>query len=249
MKATAVAIIGVVVLLVAIVAFAPASLVDGRLASVTTGRLRVTDTSGTVWDGRGVLTDATGSWRMPVGWTIDRAALARGALAVALVPADGGGGPRGTIDITRGATSVRDMTVDIPARALAGTLPARAAVTIDGTVAITAPAFDWNGDRGVGTLDARWRDARVSAGGVTADLGTVDVALAPKDGGLAGRIANSGGDVRLEGTLNLAGSMAGVEVAVTPMPTAPPQIARVLGALGAPDANGAVRITWRGSLR
>ncbi len=118
---------------------------------------------------------------------------------------------------------------------------------IGGTIA--AGAFAWDGPRGSGALDARWRDARLVAAGTVASLGTVDVAFVPQDGGLRGRVTNSGGDVRIDGTVTLAASGGTADVLATPQPGAPDAVARALAALGTPDGSGAVRISWRGGAR
>ena len=70
------------VLVGAVIAFLPASLIDGRVASATQGKVRLADSTGTVWDGRGVLTDSAGTWRVPMGWTVSKADVLRGKRVV-----------------------------------------------------------------------------------------------------------------------------------------------------------------------
>ena len=248
MKSAAGAIVGFVLLLVAIAAFAPASLIDRRLASTSSGKLRMSDAVGTVWNGSGILTDATGSWRVPVGWSVSAPALARETLRITLLPA-AGEAPHGTIDFTTGAARLRDVMVELPATVLTSALPGRAAIALGGNLTVAAPAFEWNGERGNGALTVRWRDARLVAAGTTANLGNVDVALEPQGNGLAGRIGNAGGDVRIGGTITVAAAGIGLDAEIAPLPATPPAVLRALAALGTPDSSGAVRIAWRGSLR
>jgi hypothetical protein len=248
MKSAAGAIVGFVLLLAAIAAFAPASLTDRRLASAFSGKLRMSDAVGTVWKGSGILTDAAGSWRMPVGWSVSVPALAREALSITLLP-PAGAAPHGTIDFTTGVTTLRDVVVELPATVLTSTLPGRAAIVVGGNLTFAAAAFEWNGERGNGAMNVRWRDARLVAAGTTANLGTVDVALEPQGNRLAGRIGNSGGDVRIDGTITVAASAIGVDAEIAPLPATPPSVLRALAALGTPDSTGAVRIAWRGSPR
>ncbi len=167
---------------------------------------------------------------------------------MALQP-DAGATPSGTLDIGIDAAALRDVVVEIPAAAVTSMLPARAAVAVGGTLVVTAPAFAWSGERGSGAMSVRWRDARLVAGGTVADLGTVDLALVPQDKGLAGRLTNSGGDVRIDGSVTLAQAAISVDATVAPLPAAPPAIPRALAALGTPDSAGAVRIAWRGNPR
>lgn len=249
MRAAAIAVVGFGLLLAALAAFAPATLVDRRVAAATAGKLRLADAAGTVWSGAGTLTDTGNTWRLPVAWRTSPIALATGGLQLALAPADGAASPRGTLDLRSGGGALRDLVVDIPAAALAVLLPARSNVALGGTVAFASPDFGWTGEHRSGALNARWRDARLFAGGALADLGTVDVSLSAQDQRLTGRIGNSGGDVRIDGTFNVAGGVASVDATVAPAPAAPPQIARALAILGAPDANGAVRVAWRGALQ
>ena len=249
MRIVAIVITGIALLLTAVAALAPATLVDRRLAAATAGRLRIADAAGTVWNGRGLLTDATNTWRVPLAWTVSTGALIRGALQVAVTPAGGGETPHGTIDLTSDTASLREFVFDVPAATLAGALPPRSAVTLGGSVSLESPSFDWNGQNGAGTLNARWRGARLVAAGAVADLGTVDVTLAPQDQRVVGHIGNTGGDVRIDGTIAIAGGTASIDAAVTPAASAPAHIASALAALGTPDGGGTVRIAWRGSLR
>ena len=248
MKPAVGALVGFVLLLVAIAAFAPASLIDRRLAATSSGNLRMSEAAGTVWNGTGILTDATGSWRVPVGWSVSVAALARETLGITLLPA-GGATPRGKIDFATDTAALHDVVVEIPATVLASALPAKGAIVLGGNLAFTASSFDWNGERGSGALNVQWRDARLVAAGTTADIGTVDIALEPQGNRLAGRIGNSGGDVRIDGTITFAPSAISVDAQIAPSPAAPPSVVRALAARGTPDSAGAVRVAWRGSVR
>jgi hypothetical protein len=248
MKPAVGALVGFVVLLVAIAAFAPASLIDRRLAATSSGKLRMSEAAGTVWHGTGILTDATGSWRVPVGWTVAVPALVHETFSITLRSA-GGTAPRGTIDFATSTAALHDVVVEIPATVLASALPAKGAIVLGGNLAFTASAFDWNGERGSGALNVQWRDARLVAAGTTADLGTVDVALEPQGNRLAGRIGNAGGDVRIDGTITLAPTAISVDAQIAPSPATPAPVLRALAALGTPDSTGAVRIAWRGSPR
>ncbi|MEO8506487.1 MAG: type II secretion system protein N [Betaproteobacteria bacterium] len=249
MRAAAIAVVGFGVLLAALAAFAPATLVDRRVAAATAGKLRLADAAGTIWRGTGTLTDAGNTWRMPVAWRTSATGLASGRLQIGLAPAGGAASPRGTLDLRVGGGELRDLAVDIPAAALAALLPSRSNVALGGTVALASPDFGWAGERGTGVLNARWREARLFAGGALADLGTVDVSLSAQEQRLTGRIGNSGGDVHIDGSFNVADGVVSVDATVAPAPAAPPQIARALAALGTPDGNGAVRVAWRGALR
>ena len=249
MKPAVIGIVGCALLALAIAAFAPASLLDRRIAAATGGKVRLVDAAGTVWNGRGALAGEAGTWRAPIAWTVALTALAKGALAVTFEPVAGAITPRGSLDAATTGFSLRDVTIELPAGALADVLPGRAPVVLGGTVTLTAGAFAWDGLRGSGALDARWRDARLVAAGTVASLGNVDAAFVPQDGGLLGRVTNSGGDVRIDGTVTLAANTASADVTIAPQPGAPDFLARALAALGTPDGSGAVRIAWRSGAR
>lgn len=247
-------ILGIVVLVVGLVVgalavFAPASLADRALESNSGGRLRLADTSGTVWSGGGTLTDATNSWRVPLRWSIPPRSLMNSMHDLVLAPAPGAAMPTGVVSIGKDSASLRDFAVEIPAQALAGMLAGRGAVTLGGTITIRTPALDWNGNQANGSVNAQWRDARLAVGNAVANLGAVDVALAPSGDRLVGPLRNDGGDVRMDGNVSVTGRTVDVIANVAPAAGAPPHIALALAALGPPDAAGNVRVTWRGVLR
>ena len=249
MKPAVVGILACVLLMLAIAAFAPAALLDRRIATATGGKVRLVDAAGTVWNGRGALAGEAGTWRAPVAWTVAWTALAQGTLAIAFTPAAGATTPRGTLDAATTGVALHDVTIELPARALADALPGRAPVVLGGTVTVAAGDFAWDGQRGSGALNAHWRGARLVAAGTVASLGDVDAAFVPQDGSLRGRVTSRGGDVRIDGTVTLAATGGSADVLATPQPGAPDLVARALAALGTPDGSGAVRIAWRSSAR
>ncbi|MFO1305265.1 MAG: type II secretion system protein N [Burkholderiales bacterium] len=250
MKIVAIVLLLLGILVAAVVSFLPASLVEDRIASRSQGKLHLADASGTVWDGKGVLTDGAGSWRLPVAWTISKADVARGVHVVTLRPGAGPGSPTGTIEVVDGGVRVRDLRLEMPAQALAGTLALKPAPSLGGTVTVSANDLTWTDKAKSGGFEAHWRDARIASGDNAAELGTVDFAGSPQDARIAGRLTNTGGDVRVDGNVTFAaGGGATVDATLTPAPNAPPRIASAIAALGTPDANGSVRIAWRGSVR
>lgn len=247
-------ILGIVVLVVvlavgAFALFAPASLADRALAESSGGRLRLSGADGTVWNGGGELTDAGNTWRVPLRWSIPPASLLSSRHELVLTPAPGATTPTGVVGIGKDSARLTNFAVEIPAQALAALLAARGAVTLGGNIAVSTPAFDWDGNQGTGSLAAQWRDARLAVGGAAANLGVVDVALAQDGNRLAGPIRNSGGDVRIEGTVAVTGRTVDISANLAPAAGAPPQIALALSALGPPDASGNVRVAWRGLLK
>lgn len=248
MRLALLAIVFLLALVVAAVAFAPATLVDDRIAAATDGKLHIQDASGTLWSGRGTLGDAAGTWRSPLAWRVDPLDLVRGSRQVALLPTGSGATPRGTIGMHDGGIAARDLALELPATALAMLLPKGSAPALGGTIAVTSPALSFEHGTPAGTLDAVWTGARLVAGDAVADLGTVRLAVKPQGNGLAGTLASDGGDVRVEGTLDYVARSLRIDATLTPGPNAPAAVTRALAMAGTADAAGRVRIAWRGHL-
>lgn len=249
MKGFGIIVAAGVMLLLALVGLAPATLADGRLAAVTDGRLRIADATGTLWRGAGALTDAGNTWQLPLAWSVAPSALARGVLDVTLAPMRDGTQPRGALALGTSGVALTDFRATIPAQALARWLPLRDAPALGGDISIDASAFAWSGGGGQGTLNAQWLRARLANAAGTADLGTVDVVVTPQDQRLQARVTNAGGDVRVNGTVTITSNSSDGDITIAPLPGAPPALVRALAAMGKPDADGAVRLTWRNSAR
>jgi general secretion pathway protein N len=233
----------------ALAAFLPATLVDRRLAAASNGKLRLADAAGTLWNGRGNVSDAAGTWRVPVGWTISKRSVVRGVHELVLRPIDGASSPQGAVVVVEDGIALSNVVLEIPAAALQSAMPAKGLAVTGGTLAVSSAAFAWNAAGGTGTLAAQWRNARLVVADTAADLGTIDLAVTPQGAALNGRITSTGGDVRINGTVTLASAAINVDATVTPAAAAPAAVARALAAIGTPDASGRVRIAWRGSLR
>ncbi len=239
---------GSMLVVVAAALFAPASLIDSRLAAASRGQLRMVSAAGTVWNGSGLVTGESRTWTLPVTWTVDRRSLLRGNVVLTTGDAEGSDAPRGTLAWRSDALTLDQMALRLPAAALDGVLAPGNVVALGGQVAVDASHFTWSGSAGSGTASMRWTGARIAVNAGTLALGTVTVSLTPRDGGLAGRIENVGGDVRIDGDLTLGPTMSAVNMTLAPLPSTPPAVARALGAIGTPDGTGAVRLQWRGGM-
>lgn len=250
MRAWLVIVAGIAAFVIALLAFMPATLIDRELDKQSGGKLRLADASGTVWNGRGAITAPGAGWRVPLAFSVAPSDVIRGSHRLLLQPVDGAATPRGAIEAANGGVRIRDLAIDLPASALTSAMPARGLAVAGGAVSVSAGVFDWTATDNDGGLNARWSAARLVVGETVADLGTVELALSPRNGALNGRIASSGGDVRIDGTAIIASSGAvTVDATVAPSPAAPATVARALAAIGTPDAQGAVRIAWRGNLK
>ena len=245
MRPTVVLIALASLLAVALAVFAPAALLDARLDAATQGRLRLVDTSGTVWTGRGLATSAQRTWSLPLGWKVDPLRLARGDVGVTLQPADAGDLPRGDITWRDAKLALDGVAFTLPATVLGAATGAGDALAFGGYLAFDAPHLTWSANGGDGAATVRWSGARVSGMTGALALGTVSANLAPRNGRIEGRVENRGGDVRIDGQFAWSPSGVDVNATLAALPSTPPAVVRALGALGTPDANGAVHVQWR----
>ncbi len=230
--------------LVAFAAFAPAGLLDPRLDAQTQGRLRLADTAGTIWDGRGTLTNEQRTWSLPVHWKIDPLALLRGDASLTLQPVDAGDLPRGAVAWHDTTLTLDGIALELPAAALNGALPAGDTMAFGGDIALDVAHLRWSGQDGDGAATARWSGARLAGSTGTVGLGTVSANFAPRAGLIQGRIENRGGDVRIDGEFAIGNAGIDVNATLAPLASTPPQVLRTLSSLGTQDASGAVRVQW-----
>lgn len=240
MKAFVVAIAATVIVVVAVAAFAPASLVDARIASATGGSLRIVETDGTLWRGRGVLSASDGRWRIPIAWTVDVAALARGVASIALGN-DETTDLRGHVIAARDRIVVESLDATLPG-ALFGALDPAAGLATGGEVKVRATTLALAPSASSGAVSADWSNAHAQFGGLRIDLGTVTLRLAAQGGTISGPLAGQGGDVAVDGTITLRDQRLDAQLRLTPSSAASPELRNALASLGAADARGAVAL-------
>jgi general secretion pathway protein N len=235
-------IAAVVIVVTATLAFAPATLVDARLAAMTGGRLRIADATGSLRRGRGVLADSQGVARLPLRWQSTPMALAGGVLDATITLASTSAPTR--LRVERDRVQVAGLDLTLPAASFAQ------ASVAGGDVRIRADAFEFDGQRFGDPVNVEWRRARVLVPPATiVDLGTVTAKLDPGVDALSGPIEARGGHVAVDGTLTATRSAIALDLRVTPTGAAPPSVRDGLAALGTPDAAGAVRLTLSQPLR
>ena len=238
--------LGLAVLLVAVIGFAPATWLDRALAARTQDRLRLFDAEGRWWDGRGFVATADGAARVGVAWRLNFAALLRGRLSVWLDRGSDDALPTGAITARDGGIELRDLQLRVPARIVAAFAPPLQNLALGGDLFVQTSAFAWENAGLSGTLAAQWRRARVVAGEAIVDLGTVALTTNPPRGGrLAGTIRNDGGDVAIDGSLAVDAGAIDVAMRLVPGPNASDALRQALPMLGVPDGSGGLSVTWR----
>ncbi len=185
-----------------------------------------------------------GAHAMPVAWRVRLVALLRGSLTVDLA-GDDGKSLGAVVRLARGF-SLRDLRLRVPAGLAAALLPASGVSAYGGVVAISAREFTWDGSRADGAIDADWTRARMAIAGSSIDLGSVSAAFAAHQGDITGTLHNTGGELAIDGTISGQGSSISLALTLRPGAATPVALRRLLPLLGAPDASGAVRLTWHG---
>ena len=249
MKLIAVLVAFLMLVAAAAAAFAPAVLLDRRLEAETQGQLRLANAEGSIWNGRGLLTNAQRTWSLPIAWKIAPLEIARGSFAIALLGGPNGGDTRGDFAWRDGTLTAQGVALAVPSSAIGGAMAAGNAVALGGTMVLDASHLSWGRNGGDGAATVRWNGARAASDAGVISLGTVTVTGAPREGCVHGRVENRDGDVRVDGQFTW--SDAGVEVTATlsALPSTPPTVVRALAALGTPDASGAVHVQWRSGPR
>lgn len=248
MKALAYALIFVVALAAAAVAFAPASLVDARLSAATSGQLRLANARGTLWRGEATLTNAASTFALPLAWALEPIPLARGELVVQLVPTSGSTEPRGQVSLSQGRVQLKTLAATLPAALLPMLLPWRPPPALGGNLHLDVPAFDASASAWASDAVVRWTNASLTLGGThPTALGELAIAFKSRGNELAGALTNSGGELALNGTVLIGPQRTSLDVALNPRPNAPPAIAQLLATLGRSDPQGTVRVSWQGA--
>ena len=241
-------------LAIALAIQAPATLLDQRVAAMTGGRLRITNTEGTVWNGAGELVLLPSGARWPLAWHIDAGSLVSGELRGSM--AGGQEAVRcGAFSLGHGDFALRDIAAALPAEALlrAGDAPS-ALASAGGRIELQVDELAKLGDTLKGHLVATWRSASLPAlrPNIRVSLGDVRLELAGESRELRGALQNSGGDVDVVGSVAI--SVAGLprlDAMIKPRPALDQDradaIAAALNMLGVSDGQGAWRVSWTGT--
>ncbi len=250
MRRVLLALIAAVVLLgVAFVVLAPATLLSSRVERATGGILAVHGVEGTVWHGRGVLEGA--DTQVPLSWAIEAMPLLHGEVRAQIAPFDGQLAlPQAEIAATRQAVTLTRVNAVLPAalitRAFANNTLRNIGFTANGDVAITSPRLDWKPGTIDGNVNVVWRGSQLLLPPLPAlNLGDVTATLVANGARLAGPVTNEGGDLDVRGDLSAgADGSAAVSLILTPRRADDAVLTRLLSSFGTPVGNG-WRVAWQ----
>jgi hypothetical protein len=233
----------------AVAAFAPAAVVDERIARHSNGGLRIADARGTVWHGSGTLTPQDGSWRLPVAWQLRPWPLLRQTLDITLAGTPEARFLQGRFEATPEALMIRDLQATIPAQVL-GARTAGQRLAIGGDIDVRADALKLARTDSAGSVAAVWKSARLAGPALPAiDAGVVTLRLAARGDALVGPVTNQGGQAVITGDVVLQADRLGASLRLQPNPSATRELRDALAALGPVDASGAVTVRFQHSLR
>lgn len=153
--------LGIAAYAIALVAYAPATLVDAALNRATHGTLRIAEARGSAWHGRGYLEliDPRNSVAVAktIDWHLQPLALWRGVAAFELRIADVPS--PATLTLSTRGLELRNAAVDIPAGALALVVPRLSPAQLTGDLSLSASHIVIDGGAGQAEADLRWRNA------------------------------------------------------------------------------------------
>jgi hypothetical protein len=254
MRRAIVFVVGAVLLALALLITAPATLVDNRLDTLSAGSLRLANANGTLWNGTGELRLVPGAIAVPVVWHVDGWHLLLGELRGTLSGSDNA--TPASFLVSPSESSVRNVTLTLPADAVLHAFGAPVSlVTAGGDIGLRIGELSRRGDRIDGQVALRWDKATLQTGVVglrpapRVALGDVRFDAMGHGSEITGMLANSGGDVEITGTVSASvGGAARVNALVRPRAGIDAESANAIGsalaAVGQPDATGGYRITW-----
>jgi general secretion pathway protein N len=153
--------LGVGVFAAALIALAPATLIDARLELASDGRLRLASAEGTLWSGAGwiEIRDADGRAGVAKGlaWRVRPESLLRGRL-VAEVELDHAA-KRFLVTISLSRIEIADAGINLPAAALGLGMPRLAPLRLTGDVLVNIPHLSLERGRMDGDATLQWRAA------------------------------------------------------------------------------------------
>ena len=160
-----------VTLLIALLVLAPASLLGIAVEHASKGDLTLTESTGTLWHGRGVIVGMRSGARAPVEWRVNSANLFPPTINISVSL-----NSSNPVNLSIGSASVTltNAEITVPAELIADVLPAARAYKLAGQVRLQSSRLQLEQDRATGTVLVNWRNA-TSAWIAVAPLGAYDI--------------------------------------------------------------------------
>jgi general secretion pathway protein N len=245
---------GAALVAITLLIIAPAALLDARINALSDGRVRIANAAGTLWHGSGELVLLPAGTRQPFFWRLEAWPLLRGETR-AMIALDADAARSATLAYGRDRLDVRDLDVSLPAQSVLLAAAPKTPLRVGGSLALHVERLVQLPDVLDAQLSAEWRDGSVPGSPADApiSLGDVRIALNGRGAEINGPLRNSGGDVEIDGQVEIgATGKARLDATVRPRSSdreRTDRIAIALAALGPPDGRGGYRMTWTGTWR
>ncbi len=229
---------------------APATLVDGRVAELSEGRIRIAAATGSLWRGSGELAILPDVIRIPISWRLEPMALLRGGLAGSLTVADAD--REGSFSVAHDDFSVHDFAIALPAAAVLRAAGAPAPLTLaDGMLMLDLAELARRGDRLQARGDLRWKDAAFAAPttGLRVALGDVRVTANASGSEIPATLSSNGGEIEVSGKLAFSSDGAvRIDARIKPREGLSGErkqaIDSLLSSIGRADGTGGYLVVW-----
>jgi general secretion pathway protein N len=201
MRMKAMAALGVAAYVVFLVVATPASFIAARASAAAPGRIELSEARGTLWSGSARARIAGPGGHLifdRIDWRLVPARLIAGRIAFDVKAT--GHGLEGQGQIARALTrwEFRDVAARGDVAALTALAPLAAAWRPEGSIAISAPALEWDDSDARGNLRIEWKDAAVSLSEVR-PLGTYRIDAHAEGGPAQLTLATIEGPLRISG--------------------------------------------------
>ena len=230
---------------------APATLIDGRLDTLSGGRVRMLDAGGTLWNGRGALWFAPGYATPRLEWHLEAWPLLAGELRGRL-EGERGAEPHASFAIGGRAFALRDAALTVPADAVLRAADAPDALAAaGGTIGLRAESLSLQRDVIDGRVALRWDGASLPGPRpeVRIALGDMRLDAVGQGNALTATLANAGGDVDISGSARAStNGEARIDAVIRPRAGIDVERSRAitgaLAAFGQPDGADGYRFVW-----
>ncbi len=233
--------LALLLIVAALVFFAPASLLDSALGRASRGQWRLAETTGTLWNGSGMLTHtAQGAVLAPLRWNFEPVALLEGAARWRLLADETAPRLTGVLTFSKKEIGLDGLSLHTSAAVLQPLLPPNLVQAMEGSLVIDAPSLLLNEKGQEGRISGRWQDAQMVFHDVPVDLGNVTFNVDSGQQGSHSVIKNEGGAVSLDGDFqsSSSGKPARGTLKITPHQDTPEALLQLLANTGSPDAQG-----------
>lgn len=185
---------------IALIATAPATLLDARLRDASNGRLRIAEAQGTLWSGTGLLElrDERGRSGLArtLAWRLTPAALLRARLAYEVEL-----GPLSRpfpVTISWSRIELAEADISLPAVALGHVVPKLATLGLTGDLNARIPRLSIGRDTTQGDVTVQWRSAG-SALSPVAPLGDYELRISGEGSTIRTTLHTLAGPLQLDG--------------------------------------------------